>query len=71
MGLLTKQTVLYNSEYISTIQLAGSTFYTAVKDAYVKVGTGKDKGSPIWYKERGDEDRTAVSGMIFKGIQGY
>ena len=71
MGLLTKQTVLYNSEYISTIQLAGSTFYTAVKDAYVKVGTGKDKGSPIWYKERGDEARTAVSGMIFKGIQGY
>ena len=71
MGLLTKQTVLYNSEYISTIQLAGSTVLDAVKYAYVKVGTGEDKGNTIWYKKGSDTNRTAVEGMIFKGIQGY
>ena len=65
MLLLSKQSVLYNSEFISTIQLSSNKLSEVTKNAYVMYAyNDSDSGlnDCFWAKK---------TGFMFHGLQGY
>lgn len=65
MLLLSKQSVLYNSEFISTIQLSSNKLSEVTKKAYAMYSYNKEDSNLT------DCSWTEKTGFIFKGLQGY